>query len=178
MSPGLQGAACRICRWLGTSLLALCLALPAGAEGPAAGTSAELPAVDQSLLLGFLADPDSMTLVDARSVEEYETQHVSGAVNIPFDQLNEHKPALPADVQHPIVVYCRTGRRAGLLRDQLIGLGYQRVFVLPPRQLFWSDEALVFNCGLQEDGASALPPARAESNAAGASENPMAESSK
>lgn len=44
-------------------------------------------------------------LVDLRSVSEFELEHVDGAVNIPFSQLEEHLEELKRD--KPIILYCR-----------------------------------------------------------------------
>lgn len=107
-------------------------------------------AVPQSLLLKFLADKTAFTLIDARSPEEYATTHIDGAVNIPHDQLADYEEELPALLDTPVVVYCRTGKRAGLLQSQLAQLGYTDVRVLRPEQIFTSDNLMVFNCGVPE----------------------------
>ncbi|MGT2742746.1 ArsR/SmtB family transcription factor [Streptococcus plurextorum] len=44
-------------------------------------------------------------LVDLRSASEFELEHVAGAVNIPFNQLEEHLEELQRD--KPIILYCR-----------------------------------------------------------------------
>ncbi|MEX0975667.1 MAG: rhodanese-like domain-containing protein [Woeseia sp.] len=107
-------------------------------------------AVPQSLMLGFLADKSTFTLIDARSPEEYATTHIDGAVNIPHDQLADYDQTLPASLDKTVVVYCRTGKRAGELQAQLTQLGYTDVRVLQPQQIFASDNLMVFNCGASE----------------------------
>lgn len=104
--------------------------------------------IDQQLLLRYLADQSTFTLIDARAPEEYQEQHVNGAINIPHDRLAAFKQQLPDDSASPLIVYCRTGRRAGLLKNALMAAGYTNIKVLPAAQLFWSAEAPpVFNCG-------------------------------
>ncbi|HFH9836818.1 TPA: ArsR/SmtB family transcription factor [Streptococcus suis] len=44
-------------------------------------------------------------LVDLRSVSEFELEHVDGALNIPFNQLEEQLEKLQYD--KPIILYCR-----------------------------------------------------------------------
>lgn len=105
-----------------------------------------IPRVDRQLLLGFLADNTTMTLIDARSPEEYAELHLPEALNIPFDAVEAHSALLPTDKLNPVVVYCRTGRRAGLLKEQLIARGYTNVQVLPREQIFWEDDFMAFNC--------------------------------
>jgi phage shock protein E len=136
------------------ALLALFIALAAGAradtlDGPGAqADEVRLAPVDRSLLLGFLADPTTATVVDARSAEEYAAQHVTGALNIPHDELANHAHLLPVDPGQPVVVYCRTGKRASALADAIRDLGFDNVSVLPPAQLFWSSALVVFNCAV------------------------------
>ena len=51
-------------------------------------------------------------LVDVRFPDEYEEQHIEGAVNIPALDLRTRHPELPAG--RPVVVMCRTGQRSSL----------------------------------------------------------------
>lgn len=140
---------------------------------PPSDSLAEPALVDRDLLLGFLADRQSLTLIDARSPAEYAQQHISGAVNVPFDQLDSHAAALPAERNAPIVVYCRTGMRAELLREALLEQGYTDVRVLPRRQMFWTDEVMVFNCAVTDDGKAAAGPVNAGTTGAARSAVPI-----
>lgn len=107
---------------------------------------APVPPVPQSLLLRFLADQSTFTLIDARSPEEYAESHIDGAINVPHDRLDEYGEALPAALDGTVVVYCRTGRRAGRLQAQLAERGYTDVRVLGPDQIFSGDGLMVFDC--------------------------------
>jgi len=121
------------------------------AELPGGGGEARLPRsplVDRKLLLDYLVDKTGFTLIDARSSGEYEVSRVDGAINIPHDAPLAGHAKLPADLGAPILVYCRTGMRAGELADSLLALGYTDVRVLPSRQLMFYDELVVFNCGV------------------------------
>lgn len=46
-----------------------------------------------------------VTVLDVRPVEEYESGHVPGAVNIPLDELEKHLDQLDPDQE--VVAYCR-----------------------------------------------------------------------
>jgi phage shock protein E len=111
---------------------------------PAAAAS-EQP-VPQPLLLAFLADNSSFTLLDARTPDEYAEAHLTGAVNVPHDAVDDKAAALPGHPGATIVVYCKTGKRAGLLKSELAKRGYTDVRVLLPDQIHWFDGLAVFNC--------------------------------
>ena len=80
--------------------------------------SSSIPRVDRDLLLGFLADNSTLMLIDARSPEEFGEQHLPGAINVPLGAVNANLDLLPKNKTKPIVVYCRSGKRAGLLKDE------------------------------------------------------------
>ena len=53
------------------------------------------------------------TLLDVRSVMEFEGEHINGAINIPLDAV-ESKIKEIAAMPKPIVVYCLSGGRSGV----------------------------------------------------------------
>ena len=65
--------------------------------------------------------------IDVRSADEYESGHVSEAVNIPHIEIAEGISTLTEDKDASIYVYCRSGRRSGIAKETLEGLGYTRV---------------------------------------------------
>ena len=117
------------------------------------------PPIEQSLLLSYLADTSTFMLIDARSRDEFAIGHILDAVNVPYDAVDRSSDVLPSDLAAPLVVYCQTGKRAAMLAEQLTARGYTNVRVLGPGQLFWSDTAPMFNCGVPTiaTGTSFLP---------------------
>ena len=67
-------------------------------------------------------------VVDVRSPEEYASGHLSGALNIPHDQISQRLSELGADRGREIVLYCRSGRRAGVVQEALRSAGFEHVF--------------------------------------------------
>ena len=59
-----------------------------------------------------LADPGKIYLVDVRQSKDFIVGHITGAINIPFQDLGKKFDTLPKDKQ--IVVYCYSGQSAGM----------------------------------------------------------------
>jgi phage shock protein E len=58
------------------------------------------------------------TIVDVRTPEEYEHNHVTGSINIPLEVIR-HRISDFKEMYKPIVVYCRTGNRSGIAANLL-----------------------------------------------------------
>lgn len=67
-------------------------------------------------------------LVDVRSEEEYQSGHIEGAVNVPHTDTQALAEIIGTDKNQPVVLYCGSGRRAGLAQEALESLGYTAVF--------------------------------------------------
>ena len=66
-------------------------------------------------------------LLDVRSAEEFGSGHLRGAVNIPHDRIVERIAEVAADKSTPIILYCRSGRRADTALNALKAAGYENV---------------------------------------------------
>ncbi len=69
--------------------------------------------------------PDSIVVVDVRTEAEYRSDHIPGAVNIPFDTIHIDIPTEQKDA--PIVVYCRSGNRSSRAAETLRRMGYSNI---------------------------------------------------
>lgn len=66
-------------------------------------------------------------LIDVRTAQEYASEHASGAVNIEYQQILDGMVALGVKKSDELLLYCRSGRRAGLAQEALRQQGYQQV---------------------------------------------------
>ncbi|HHS83514.1 MAG TPA: rhodanese-like domain-containing protein [Gammaproteobacteria bacterium] len=66
-------------------------------------------------------------LVDVRTKQEYDAGHLKGALLIPYDQIEQRITEFGEDKNRTIVVYCRSGRRAGVAEQTLHKLGFKNV---------------------------------------------------
>ena len=86
-----------------------------------------LVSISQEALLERQQKGDEKTayVLDVRSPEEYASGHVPGAVNIPYDQVASRIAEVPKDKD--VVLYCKSGRRAGIAAEVLASQGYERL---------------------------------------------------
>lgn len=66
-------------------------------------------------------------VLDVRTPEEFSGGHLAQAHNITHTEVYSRFPDLEADKNREIVVYCKSGRRAGIAIEQLRQLGYSNV---------------------------------------------------
>jgi rhodanese-related sulfurtransferase len=81
-------------------------------------------------------------LLDVRAPTELagELGHVSGALNIPLDELRARTNEIPGG--KPIVVVCQTGRRSGIASQILEKAGVSPSASLAGGMVAWNDLAL------------------------------------
>ena len=65
----------------------------------------------------------SVTLLDTRTVREYERGHIDGFVNIPVDELRERLHEI--EPEKPVYVICQSGLRSYIASRILEGNGYE-----------------------------------------------------
>jgi rhodanese-related sulfurtransferase len=88
----------------------------------------------------------ALYVLDVRTPEEFASGHVPGAVNIPYDQVVSRLAEIPKDKE--VVLYCRSGRRAGLAAVELEKAGYEDL------QLMQGDMPAWEKAGLPVEGGS------------------------
>lgn len=67
-------------------------------------------------------------IIDVRSAEEFGAGHISGALNIPHDQMEARLAEIAAYKEKDVVVYCRSGRRSELALDVLKNAGFKSAY--------------------------------------------------
>lgn len=63
-------------------------------------------------------------VVDVRTIDEYNSGHVAGSVNIPLDTINLKLAELVA-LKKPIITVCRSGARSGIAAAALQSAGVE-----------------------------------------------------
>jgi phage shock protein E len=65
-------------------------------------------------------------LIDVRTLEEWQRDHIDGAILIPHDQIGQEIHGVISDKHAPIGLFCRSGRRSGMALEVLKAMGYDR----------------------------------------------------
>ncbi len=79
-------------------------------------------------------------VLDVRETGEFTEGHLPGAVNIPLRTLMANVDDIPDDVQ--VVVYCKSGYRAGLANAALSIAGLDNVVAFTPSYNGWVDAGM------------------------------------
>ena len=85
--------------------------------------------IEVSDLQKMMRDDPATRILDVRTGGEFDGVHIAGSYNVPLDTLGEHARDL-ADVEHPVVLVCKSGARADQAHTALAGAGKQRLHLL------------------------------------------------
>jgi phage shock protein E len=110
----------------------------APASVPARAAVAVAPMSQEALLEHLSRHPDHLFVLDVRTPQEYAEGHVPGAVNVPYDQLASRLADIPKDKD--VVLYCKSGRRAGIAAETLTANGYTRLSHLEGDMPAWIEK--------------------------------------
>jgi rhodanese-related sulfurtransferase len=103
-------------------------------------TKADIQQITPQLLLTLLQKQQAPLILDVRSQQEYQHGHIEGAVNISYDQLETQSALLNDYKQQPIIVYCRSGRRAQVAYQILQQQGFSQLVDLQGHMNLWQQK--------------------------------------
>ena len=83
---------------------------------------------DLSLIRGL----DSPLVIDVRSDSEFESGAIDGAINLPVQGLPDTLIDTGVELDHEVIVYCRSGRRSAQAKTLLKAAGFTLVFDAGP----------------------------------------------
>ena len=74
---------------------------------------------------------DGAILIDVRTAEEYQKNHIEGATLLSLDTITKDQVAtITTNKEDIIIVYCQSGKRSSQAKEQLKELGYKKVYDL------------------------------------------------
>lgn len=112
---------------------------PPAAAPPAQAPASSVRTVTPDALLARQAAKDAhLVVLDVRTPEEFAAGHVPGAINVPHDQVEARLGELRPFQGKDVVVYCRSGRRAGMALSVLEKAGFRQLGHLEGDMNAWS----------------------------------------
>ncbi len=76
-------------------------------------------------------------ILDVRTADEYASGHVPGAVNISHTELADRMSEITVAKDDEIIVYCRSGHRAGIAEKMLSEAGFTNIRDMEGHMLGW-----------------------------------------
>ncbi|GHT29667.1 pyridine nucleotide-disulfide oxidoreductase [Bacteroidia bacterium] len=96
------------------------------------------------------ANPSEILVLDVRTKDEFLMEHISGAINIPLDDLRERINEIPKD--KTIYIYCAIGLRGYLAIKILLASGYSNAKnVLGGYKTYWAATAPICNNPIEKN---------------------------
>ena len=78
----------------------------------------------------IMSENSNAILVDVRYDNEYKEGHLDNAINIDYNYINRVGNIEGVDLNTPIIVYCKSGKRSEAAYNTLVSLGYNHVYDL------------------------------------------------
>ena len=95
----------------------------------AAGTASGWQSISPEEAHDWMKSGEDLVVVDVRTQEEYDAGYIPGAVLVPNEEIGDPVPdQLPEDLDQPLLLYCRSGRRSKEAAEKLAALGYTQVY--------------------------------------------------
>ena len=76
---------------------------------------------------------DNAVIIDVREINEYNTGHIKDAINIPVGNIS----SIDYSKDTVIILYCASGMRSSNAAEELIELGYTKVYNLDGGLINW-----------------------------------------
>lgn len=74
---------------------------------------------------------DGAILIDVRTQEEYDENHIDGSVLLTLDNIDETTvSSIVENKDTKVIVYCQSGNRSSIAKTKLEELGYEAVYDL------------------------------------------------
>jgi phage shock protein E len=88
--------------------------------------SASITNVDASTFISTISDP-TIKVIDVRSLGEYSSGHLQGALNIDVESGGFDAGIANLDKTATYAVYCRSGRRSTLAAERMAEAGFTNI---------------------------------------------------
>lgn len=98
----------------------------------------EIPVMDLESFVRKVEEDRSLTIVDVREEQEYQEEHIPGALHIPLSEIESQMHEL--NKSEEIYLICQTGRRSGIAGIQLAENGFKNLYNVVPGMTEWTKQ--------------------------------------
>ena len=98
--------------------------------------------ISQAQLLERMEQQSDICILDVRTVREFNSGHVPGAINISHREISANLDKLKPYADKDVVVYCELGVRARMAQRTLVKSGFLRVHHLIGDMAAWRNAGL------------------------------------
>lgn len=116
--------------------------------------SAEFKRLTTDDLKKMIETGEEFKLIDVRSRQEYDNNHIQGSVSIPLDTIKDQDPST---YEGNVVLYCTAGVRSKTAYKLVASMGYKDVMDLKPGINGWIDSGGKVVTDLPEEVYSGYP---------------------
>lgn len=81
---------------------------------------------------------ETLVLLDVRTKEEFDSGQIRNSINIPHELLLSNMDLVSEYSNEQLIVYCRSGKRAGLVIEALEKNGFSNIVDIEGDILAWS----------------------------------------
>ena len=87
--------------------------------------------INYNTMQEMIRNNSDVVIIDVRTTDEFEYNHLKGAVNIPLQDISENRIRRYVKSKSSIIiVYCEYGGRSRKAVNKLIKMGYENVYNL------------------------------------------------
>ena len=69
-------------------------------------------------------------VIDVRSPQEYNENHIDGAISIPEYEIEKKANEILKNKEEIMITYCSTGQRSKKAKEKLEKMGYKKIYIL------------------------------------------------
>ena len=81
-------------------------------------------------------------IIDVREDDEWQAEHIAGAIHIPLQQINQRLPELSTYKDSTVITQCRSGKRSLKALELLKTAGFNNVYSLDGGIRAWTEQGL------------------------------------
>jgi len=98
--------------------------------------------VTQQELLKQMAAKEDILILDVRTTGEFSSGHIPGAFHLDHREIESRLKEIEAYRDRPVIVYCHSGVRAGMVESYLVEQQFTQVMHLEGDWSAWKENSL------------------------------------